>query len=148
MIHIHNLDGCAPTPLAHYLKALGILRLVSEDKEHGDANARGWWEGERFKLATTLDQDALENVFLESYEPAPMLAPWNGTSGFFRTWDAKKKKLRASKKYRLEGQIAGELASRGLPGVADIGVIDLRRNQPIVNETFRSYTASRSYGSH
>jgi len=32
------LNGCAPIPLAHYLKALGILRLVAES-EHGDANA-------------------------------------------------------------------------------------------------------------
>lgn len=37
MIHIHKLDGCAPTPLAHYLKALGILRLVAEQ---ADPNAR------------------------------------------------------------------------------------------------------------
>jgi len=24
------LPGCAPTPLAHYLKALGVLRLLAE----------------------------------------------------------------------------------------------------------------------
>ena len=47
MIHVHELDGCAPTPLAHYLKALGILRLVAEQ---ADEHARGWWEGNHFRL--------------------------------------------------------------------------------------------------
>ena len=45
MIHVHQLDGCAPAPLAHYLKALGILRLVAEQ---ADRDARGWWDGDRF----------------------------------------------------------------------------------------------------
>ena len=28
-LHLHQLKGCSPTPLANYLKALGILRLVA-----------------------------------------------------------------------------------------------------------------------
>ena len=52
-----TLDGCAPTPLASYLKALGILRLISSDANHvsgraADPKARGWWENERFHLRT------------------------------------------------------------------------------------------------
>ncbi len=38
---VHRLGGCAPTPLANYLKALGILRVVAEQ---ADAEARGWWD--------------------------------------------------------------------------------------------------------
>lgn len=91
MIHVHDLDGCAPTPLAHYLKALGILRLVAEQI---DPQVRGWWEGETFRLATTLAHDELETFFFDRYEPTPLLAPWNGASGFFKTWDKKAKKLR------------------------------------------------------
>lgn len=77
---VHNLDGCAPTPLAHYLKALGILRLVAEQ---ADTEARGWWEGERFRLASRLNRDELEAFFLEQYEPTPLVSPWNKGSGFF-----------------------------------------------------------------
>jgi CRISPR-associated protein Csx17 len=77
---VHELNGCAPVPLAHYLKALGILRLVAEQ---ADPQARGWWEGQRFRLATTLDTAALEKFFLESYEPTPMFNPWGGRSGFY-----------------------------------------------------------------
>ena len=79
--HLHILKGCAPTPLANYLKALGILRLVGEQ---ADPQARGWWEGERFCLLTTLSKEELERFFLEDYAPTPLVAPWNGGSGFFK----------------------------------------------------------------
>jgi len=94
MIYKHVLKGCSPTPLAHYLKALGLLRLVSEQK---DSTCRGAWIDDHFVLATTLNREELKRFFLEEYEPTAMLAPWNGASGFYRTWDEKGKKLRNSK---------------------------------------------------
>ena len=75
-----SLAGCAPTPLAHYLKALGILRLVAEQADPG---AAGCWHRDEFVLLTTLDAKALTTFFLERYAPTPVLAPWNGGSGFF-----------------------------------------------------------------
>ena len=81
MIHVHQLGGCAPAPLAHYLKALGILRLISEQTDDGDA--RGWWEGDRFRLATKLTREELETFFLHDYQPTPMFNPWGGRSGFY-----------------------------------------------------------------
>lgn len=84
-----TLGGCAPTPLASYLKALGILRLLSSHANHVsgravDPGARGWWEDERFHLRTTLDPDALCQFFSEDYAPSPIIAPWNGGSGFYQ----------------------------------------------------------------
>ncbi|MDE0441141.1 MAG: type I-U CRISPR-associated protein Csx17, partial [Gammaproteobacteria bacterium] len=96
MIHVHQLDGCAPVPLAHYLKALGILRLVAEQ---ADGEARGWWDGDGFRLGSRLAIDEVQSFFMERYSPTPMLAPWNGASGFFKTWDNKKSRLRNSKNY-------------------------------------------------
>ena len=83
-----TLHGCAPTPLASYLKAVGVLRLVSSPAHHVsgeaiDACARGWWEGERFHLRTTLSRDSLLHFLLEDYAPTPIIAPWNGGSGFY-----------------------------------------------------------------
>ncbi len=94
-----TLYGCAPTPLASYLKALGVLRLISSSANHvsgqaADPHARGWWENERFHLRTRLDRDALLHFFLHDYAPSPIIAPWNGRAGF------------------LEGD-AGETSSRG-----------------------------------
>ena len=82
-----TLDGCRPTPLASYLKALGVLRLISSDANHvsghaADQNARGWWEKERFCVRTALDQEALSKFFLNDYAPSPIIAPWNGRAGF------------------------------------------------------------------
>ena len=75
------LDGCAPTPLASYLKALGVLRLISSDANHvdgqaADPRARGWWEDERFHIRTTLDRATLCRFFLNDYAPSPIIAPW------------------------------------------------------------------------
>ncbi len=73
------LDGCTPTPLANYLKALGVLRLLSSKYP----DTRGFWRGDRFVLRTSLDRAGIEEFFLEDYEPTPIMAPWNGGSGFY-----------------------------------------------------------------
>ncbi|MEO2088572.1 MAG: hypothetical protein ABGY75_03620 [Gemmataceae bacterium] len=43
-----RLEGCTPEPLMGYLKALGVLRLLSEQLP--DAAVRGWWEAGTFCL--------------------------------------------------------------------------------------------------
>lgn len=83
-----TLRGCAPTPLAAYLKALAVLRLVSSPANHvsgeaADPHARGWWENECFHVRTNLSRDALLHFFLHDYAPSPIIAPWNGGSGFY-----------------------------------------------------------------
>ena len=81
------LDGCTPAPLASYLKALAVLRLISSPANHvsgqaADPHARGWWEDERFHLRTTLSRDALLRFFLHDYAPSPLIGAWNGRAGF------------------------------------------------------------------
>ena len=80
MTHKVRLAGCTATPFGGYLKSLGVMRLVCEQ---ADAEARGYWEGETFVLETALDTEELTAFFLERYEPTPILAPWNGGSGFY-----------------------------------------------------------------
>jgi CRISPR-associated protein Csx17 len=77
---VHKLEGCAPSPLGSYLKALAILRLVSEQR---DPSARGFWKDDAFWLVTTLTREELLAFFLDDYQPTPILSPWNGGSGFF-----------------------------------------------------------------
>ncbi|GIK84851.1 MAG: hypothetical protein BroJett026_03320 [Betaproteobacteria bacterium] len=81
MTHEHVLRGCTPTPLASYLKALAVLRLVAE--QAGDPEATGCWRDDVFVLRTRLSEDDLLRFLLEQYEPTPLVAPWNGGSGFF-----------------------------------------------------------------
>ncbi len=82
-----SLEGCTPEPLMAYLKALGVLRLVSEQR---DPDARGHWDGGVFKLNTALDRDELVKFFRDDYKPTPILAPWNGGSGFYIKLDLEK----------------------------------------------------------
>lgn len=75
-----RLAGCATRPLANYLKAIGVLRLVSLQ---ADPEARGRWRDGVFELRSALDGDGLSEFFLERYEPTPVLSPWNGGCGFY-----------------------------------------------------------------
>ena len=82
------LPGCTVTPLASYLKALGVLRLVSSPSNHAhgvaaDAHARGWWESGRFHLSSSLGPEGLTRFLLDDYAPSAIIAPWNGGSGFY-----------------------------------------------------------------
>jgi CRISPR-associated protein Csx17 len=74
------LGGCEPIPLASYLKALGVFRLVAKQK---DKNVRGGWREEAFVLDTTLTSGELVSFFLKEYRPSPIISPWNSGSGFY-----------------------------------------------------------------
>ena len=80
MSHVLELGGCTPEPLMAYLKALGIFRLVAQQK---DKAARAWWHNDTFVLRSALDTDALVDFFLEEYRPTPIVSPWNRGSGFY-----------------------------------------------------------------
>lgn len=75
-----ELTGCTPEPLMSYLKALGVFRLVAEQ---ADANACLSWRGGTAVLRTALNQETLVAFFVETYIPTPVVAPWNGGSGFY-----------------------------------------------------------------
>jgi len=77
--HVHVLDACAPRPLARYLKALGILRVVGEQFDSG---ARGFWKRDVFHLVTTKSIDELVEFFAETWQPTPIVTPWNADGGF------------------------------------------------------------------
>lgn len=89
------LTGCSPTPLASYLKALGVFRLVSEQADHA---ARGFWRNEAFVLSTTLTREQLADFFLTRYAPTPLIDPWNRGSGFLSSADKAAKNLAAFEK--------------------------------------------------
>jgi CRISPR-associated protein Csx17 len=74
------LEGCRTKPMAGYLKALGLLRIVAEQC---DPQAKGFWKGDAFCLRTFLNREELAAFFCEKYAPTPILSPWNGGSGFY-----------------------------------------------------------------
>lgn len=102
-LQVHRLGGCAPAPLVRYLRALGLLRIVAEQK---DSAVRGWWQDEQFFLLTRLDRSELERFVLEEYAPTGVLNPWGARSGFYdgsseKTARAALRRIEASKLQRL-----------------------------------------------
>ena len=79
--HTIPLNGCTPEPLMNYLKALGVLRIVAQQK---DPTATGMWDSGIFTLTSTLDEQGLSTFFLNEYAPSPIMGPWAARSGFFK----------------------------------------------------------------
>lgn len=75
----HQLRGLQPQPLASYLSALGVLRLVHKV----DPDVGGAWKDGSFALETVLTREELVDYFLHSYVPTPITSPWNGGSGYY-----------------------------------------------------------------
>lgn len=73
------LGGCRPEPLALYLQALGVLRIVASQ---ADPRATGHWARESFVLSSTFDRDELLDFFCDDYSPTPVVSPWNKDAGF------------------------------------------------------------------
>jgi CRISPR-associated protein Csx17 len=95
------LEGCRPQPLMSYLKALGVLRVITLQK---DPDARGAWVDGRFVLSTKLDKAGLSQFLLEEYQPTPITSPWNGGSGYYPVANPQETliQLRDSQEPRLE----------------------------------------------
>lgn len=74
------LTGCRPTPLAIYLKGLGVLRILS----NCDPAIKAAWVGENLHLISEKPAEILNRYLLDDYAPTPVLAPWNGGSGFYQ----------------------------------------------------------------
>ncbi len=75
-----SLTGCTPEPLMSYLKALGVFRVVAEQ---ADPDTKLSWATGVAHLHGQLDRNGLTSFFTEQYRPTPILAPWNGGSGFY-----------------------------------------------------------------
>lgn len=69
----------APTPLASYLSALGLLRVLGAQL---DQQTRGFWKDGRFHLVTSATIQEISTFLAEQYQPSPCLTPWNKDSGF------------------------------------------------------------------
>lgn len=73
------LRGLRPEPLASYLGALGVLRLVATQLE---PSVRGRFTPMGFELIG-VDEEAVIAFFQDAYRPTPILSPWNNASGFY-----------------------------------------------------------------
>ena len=82
--HEIPLPGCTPTPMASYLKALGVLRVLADPRNpQGDRLATAFWRDEMLIVRSRFPDKELVSCFLEGYQPSSIVDPWNGGSGFY-----------------------------------------------------------------
>lgn len=69
----HVLDGCITRSMSSYLKALGLLRILSKK----DPEVTGRWNSDTFVIKTEMGRDEILGFLLEEYEPTPIIIPWS-----------------------------------------------------------------------
>jgi CRISPR-associated protein Csx17 len=72
------MPGCRNDSLLGYLKALGVLRLLSTQS---GKRIQGRWEDTSFALDSPISADEILSFFITSYAPTPILNPWNSGAG-------------------------------------------------------------------
>jgi CRISPR-associated protein Csx17 len=81
------LPGCRHDILGHYLKAIGLLRVLAKcaAPEHRDPDAEGWWDTGRACFCLNSPkyptQEKLVELFALYYRPTPIFAAWNNEPG-------------------------------------------------------------------
>jgi CRISPR-associated protein Csx17 len=75
-----RLAGCTAEPMADYLKCLGVFRIIGEQS---DPQVQLSWHQGAGCLHTTHSGPEIVDFLLTRYRPTPILAPWNGGSGFY-----------------------------------------------------------------
>ena len=82
-----ELKGCRHDILGHYLKAIGLLRVLAKcaAPEHRDPDAEGWWDADKacFCLRSPKydTREKLVEFFTLYYRPTPFFSPWNTGGG-------------------------------------------------------------------
>ncbi len=75
-----SMPNCRTEPFGSALKALGVIKLIGEQK---DPTIKSYWENGELNIETTLTKDQIVSFFMEEYSPSPILAPWLSQSGFW-----------------------------------------------------------------
>jgi CRISPR-associated protein Csx17 len=112
-----DLEGCKAAPLAQYLKALGVFRLLS----HSFSDVRAYWRHEHLVLRTTLTRKDIENFFLYTYKPTPIISPWNGRAGFLEGDDTEEPQRKGPK---ILGAVKQGKGQRFSPYKAVLSAVD------------------------
>jgi len=127
--HILLLPGCTPEPLMNYLKALGVLRIVSEQ---ADQTVRGCWIDDIFELRMQLSESEFSDFFISKYAPTPIVSPWNGDGGFLSESGASAEIMREIENYadaRLDPMKTVFASVRELNALHDFSYYRLREKE-------------------
>ena len=81
------LQGCRHDILGHYLKAIGLLRVLARcaDEDHRDPDAEGWWDVNQACFCLRSEKyptmEKLVEFFEKHFRPTPVFSAWNTGGG-------------------------------------------------------------------
>lgn len=108
------LYGCRHDILGHYLKAIGLLRVLARcaDEAHRDADAEGWWDNDEgcFCLRSPRypTRERLVEFFAAHYRPTPLFAAWNKETGCS---DSDSEKFGALADWKVANHLSSQVVS-------------------------------------
>jgi CRISPR-associated protein Csx17 len=108
------LPGCRHDILGHYLKAIGLLRVLAKcaDEKHRDSDAEGWWDSNQacFCLRSTKydTREKLAEFFEKYYRPTPVFAAWNKEPG---STAEESQKLGAGKYWEIANRLSVQVVT-------------------------------------
>ena len=130
------LYGCRHDILGHYLKAIGLLRTLSQcvDENRRDHEAEGWWDLERGCFCLRSEwystREELTQFFSEYYQSTGVFAAWNKAPGI-------SKKIAVEFGHGDNWEFANSLSKRI--------VAKNERNKPVNQDKFTSEEAFCAY---
>ena len=108
------LQGCRHDILGHYLKAIGLLRVLARcpGQDYRDPDAEGWWDMDQACFCLRSEKyptmEKLVEFFEKAYQPTPVMAAWNKESG----GNGKiAKEFHASSEWEIAAAYASEVVS-------------------------------------
>ena len=108
------LYGCRHDILGHYLKAIGLLRILARcaAPEYRDSDAEGWWDTGKacFRLRSPKypTQAKLVEFLALHYHPTGVFAAWNKESGCN---ESDSQKLGVAAEWRTANQLSEQVVS-------------------------------------
>lgn len=112
-VHL-ELHGCRHDILGHYLKAIGLLRVLAKcaAPEHRDPDAEGWWDKDKacfcLRSPKYLIREKLVEFFAQHYQPTPIFAAWKSVPGSDASGS---KKLGVLKDWEIANELSSQVVS-------------------------------------
>ena len=99
-----NLKGLRSQPLSSYLAAVGLLRVLSEQR---DSSITGCWNIDAFQV-DGIDSEEIVEFLINDFVPSPVFSPWNkeGDPSQNKRTAEQLRELRNSGEERFDGYVA------------------------------------------
>ncbi len=136
-----ELHGCRHDILGHYLKAIGLLRVLAKcaAPDHRDADAEGWWDNDKacFCLRSPKydTREKLVEFFAQHYQPTPLFAAWKSVPG---CGAAESEKLGVRGEWNIANALSSQVVS------SDDRKKPANKDKLIANEALVRYRESAS----